>query len=65
MQVFGVDLTHPPPGADASGSPSVAAIVGSLDRECSRYTSRVLVQQGVGPQGREVVQVRLSYALHG
>jgi hypothetical protein len=34
MMVFGADVTHPAPGENTE---SIAAVVGSLDLECSYY----------------------------
>nr|AGH55731.1 argonaute B2 [Brachionus calyciflorus] len=34
LMVFGADVTHPSPGEDTD---SIAAVVGSLDKECSYY----------------------------
>lgn len=46
FMIFGADVTHPmgfrPKGE--AGAPSVAAIVGSLDRQCSKFASRVWLQ---------------------
>lgn len=53
-------MTHPKTAGDAAyggghnkAEPSIAAVVGSLDKECARYATRV------SPQGHrlEVIQV--------
>ena len=41
--IFGADVTHPSPGD--MKTPSIAAVVGSLDRHASRYCARVSVQK--------------------
>ncbi|GJN91402.1 hypothetical protein Rhopal_004423-T1 [Rhodotorula paludigena] len=41
--IFGIDVTHPKPGLDG---PSVAAVVGSLNKEITRYGTRMATQQG-------------------
>ncbi|KAJ3084300.1 hypothetical protein HK102_000701 [Quaeritorhiza haematococci] len=42
--IFGADVTHPPPGEFSK--PSIAALVGSMDAQCSKYTAAVRVQKG-------------------
>lgn len=41
--IFGADVTHPSPGD--MKTPSIAAVVGSLDRYVSRYCARVRIQK--------------------
>ena len=41
--IFGADVTHPSPGD--MKTPSIAAVVGSLDRYASRYCARVRIQK--------------------
>jgi len=40
--IFGADVTHPAPGSQA---PSVAAVVGSLNKSATRFASRILLQE--------------------
>lgn len=40
---IGVDCSHPDPGSD---KPSIAALVGSLDGQCSQYVARISAQRG-------------------
>ncbi|TPX63495.1 hypothetical protein SpCBS45565_g06583 [Spizellomyces sp. 'palustris'] len=42
--IFGADVTHPAPGDH--NKPSIAAIVGSMDAQCSRYAAAIRVQKG-------------------
>ncbi|KAI9203830.1 Piwi domain-containing protein [Polychytrium aggregatum] len=42
--VFGADVTHPAPGS--SSTQSIAALVGSMDAQCSRYAAAIRVQKG-------------------
>jgi hypothetical protein len=42
--VLGADVTHPAMGS--STSPSIAALVGSLDAQCSRYSATIRTQTG-------------------
>lgn len=42
--IFGADITHPAPGDNAK--PSIAAIVASMDAQCSRYAAAIRVQKG-------------------
>jgi hypothetical protein len=39
--IFGADVTHPAPGSSA---PSVAAVVGSLNKSATRFAARILLQ---------------------
>jgi len=40
--IFGADVTHPAPGSSA---PSVAAVVGSLNKSATRFAARILLQE--------------------
>ena len=40
--IIGADVTHPMAGSSA---PSVAAVVGSLNRPATRFASRILLQE--------------------
>ncbi|KAI8591999.1 Piwi domain-containing protein [Geranomyces variabilis] len=42
--IFGADVTHPAPGDH--NKPSIAAIVASMDAQCSRYAAAIRVQKG-------------------
>lgn len=42
--IFGADITHPAPGDHSK--PSIAAIVGSMDAQCSRYAAAIRIQKG-------------------
>ncbi|KAJ3073654.1 argonaute 1 [Podochytrium sp. JEL0797] len=42
--VFGADVTHPAPGS--ASTQSIAALVGSMDAQCSRYAASIRVQKG-------------------
>ncbi|KAJ3387739.1 argonaute 1 [Lobulomyces angularis] len=42
--VFGADVTHPAPGS--ASNQSIAALVGSMDAQCSRYAASIRVQTG-------------------
>ncbi|KAJ3287814.1 argonaute 1 [Borealophlyctis nickersoniae] len=42
--VFGADVTHPAPGS--ASNQSIAALVGSMDAQCSRYAAAIRVQKG-------------------
>ncbi|EGF81781.1 hypothetical protein BATDEDRAFT_16026 [Batrachochytrium dendrobatidis JAM81] len=42
--ILGADLTHPALGS--ASSQSIAAVVGSMDAQCSRYTSSIRIQNG-------------------
>lgn len=41
--LVGIDVSHPDPGSDR---PSIAAVVGSVDRKCSQYVASISSQQG-------------------
>ncbi|KAJ3011116.1 hypothetical protein HKX48_007014 [Thoreauomyces humboldtii] len=42
--VFGADITHPAPGDH--NRPSIAAVVASVDAQCSRYAAAIRIQKG-------------------
>ncbi|KAJ3129151.1 hypothetical protein HK098_002392 [Nowakowskiella sp. JEL0407] len=42
--IFGADVTHPAPGS--ASNQSIAALVGSMDAQCSRYAAAIRVQKG-------------------
>ncbi|KAJ3089874.1 hypothetical protein HK102_005260 [Quaeritorhiza haematococci] len=42
--IFGADVTHPAPGS--ASNQSIAALVGSMDAQCSRYAASIRVQKG-------------------
>ncbi|KAI8917692.1 Piwi domain-containing protein [Powellomyces hirtus] len=42
--IFGADVTHPAPGDH--NKPSIAAIVASVDAQCSRYAAAIRIQKG-------------------
>ncbi|KAI9002409.1 Piwi domain-containing protein [Gaertneriomyces semiglobifer] len=42
--IFGADVTHPAPGS--ASNQSIAAVVGSLDAQCSRFAASIRVQKG-------------------
>ncbi|TPX39954.1 hypothetical protein SeMB42_g06174 [Synchytrium endobioticum] len=48
--IFGADVTHPAPGS--TSNQSIAALVGSMDSQCSRYAAAIRVQRG----RQEVIQ---------
>ena len=43
LMIFGADVTHPSPGEETI-TESIAAVVGSLDQDCSYYASRLYAQ---------------------
>eukprot|EP00951_Prasinocladus_malaysianus_P042952 scaffold529651_cov36-Prasinocladus_malaysianus.AAC.2 len=43
FMVFGADVTHPGVGSPPN-TPSIAAVVGSMDSVCGRYASRIQMQ---------------------
>ncbi|KAI9364457.1 Piwi domain-containing protein [Zopfochytrium polystomum] len=55
--VFGADVTHPAPGS--ASNQSIAALVGSMDAQCSRYAAAIRVQKG----RQEVIQDLASMAV--
>jgi eukaryotic translation initiation factor 2C len=42
--IFGADVTHPAPSSGSNQS--IAALVGSMDAQCSRYSAAIRVQKG-------------------
>ncbi|KAI9104430.1 Piwi domain-containing protein [Phlyctochytrium arcticum] len=48
--IFGADVTHPAPGS--ASNQSIAALVGSMDAQCSRFAAAIRVQKG----RQEVIQ---------
>ncbi|KAJ3190960.1 hypothetical protein HK101_008206 [Irineochytrium annulatum] len=48
--ILGADVTHPAPGS--ASNQSIAALVGSMDAQCSRYAAAIRVQKG----RQEVIQ---------
>lgn len=51
--VFGADVTHPTP--DNKITESIAAVVGSLDKECSFYAARLYAQRTPRGQAYEMI----------
>ena len=49
------DVTHPGPG-DTSMTESIAAVVGSLDTDCSYYVARLYAQKTPRGQAYEVLK---------
>ncbi|RMZ98199.1 Eukaryotic translation initiation factor 2C 2 [Brachionus plicatilis] len=49
LMIFGADVTHPAP-APGQHSESIAAVVGSLDKECCYYAARLYAQ--ISKKGR-------------
>ena len=54
LMIFGADVTHPSPG-DFKISESIAAVVGSLDKECSFYAARLFAQKSPKGQAYEMI----------
>ncbi|PKK79735.1 Piwi-domain-containing protein [Rhizophagus irregularis] len=44
--LMGADVTHPAPGAENTGRPSIAAVTASMDAKASRYAASIRVQTG-------------------
>ncbi|PKY39143.1 Piwi-domain-containing protein [Rhizophagus irregularis] len=44
--LMGASVTHPVPGAENTGRPSVAAVTASMDAKASRYAASIRVQTG-------------------
>ncbi|KAI8828499.1 Piwi domain-containing protein, partial [Chytridium lagenaria] len=55
--IFGADVTHPAPGS--ASNQSIAALVGSMDAQCSRYAAAIRVQKG----RQEVIQELASMVI--
>jgi eukaryotic translation initiation factor 2C len=51
--LFGADVTHPTP--DAKISESIAAVVGSLDKDCCFYAARLYAQRTPRGQAYEMI----------
>ena len=51
--VFGADVTHPTP--DNKITESIAAVVGSLDKDCSFYAARLYAQRTPRGQAYEMI----------
>lgn len=54
MMIFGADVTHPSPG-DTKVTESIAAVVGSLDKQCSFYAARLYAQKAPRGQAYEII----------
>ncbi len=54
IMIFGADVTHPAPG-DNQVTESLAALVGSFDRDCSRYGARLYAQKTPKGQAYEMI----------
>jgi eukaryotic translation initiation factor 2C len=54
LMIFGADVTHPSPG-DLKVTESIAAVVGSLDKECSFYAARLFAQKSPKGQSFEMI----------
>ncbi|PKC13872.1 Piwi-domain-containing protein [Rhizophagus irregularis] len=44
--LMGASVTHPAPGAENTGRPSIAAVTASMDAKASRYAASIRVQTG-------------------
>ncbi|GBC06892.1 hypothetical protein RclHR1_07120005 [Rhizophagus clarus] len=44
--IMGADVTHPVPGDQNTGHPSIAAVTASIDAKASRYVAAIRVQTG-------------------
>ncbi|RGB43667.1 Piwi domain-containing protein [Rhizophagus diaphanus] len=44
--LMGASVTHPAPGAENTGRPSIAAVAASMDAKASRYAASIRVQTG-------------------
>lgn len=42
--LVGIDVTHPGPGS-VKGTPSIAAVVASADKDCSQYPASLEIQE--------------------
>ena len=54
MMIFGADVTHPGP-TDSKISESIAAVVGSLDPDCTHYATRMYAQKAQKQQAYEKI----------
>jgi eukaryotic translation initiation factor 2C len=54
IMMFGADVTHPAPG-DTQVTESLAAVVGSFDRDCSIYGARLFAQKTPKGQAYEMI----------
>ena len=52
---FGADVTHPAPTQGDGCSESIAAVTGSLDRECCYYAARLYAQRSPTGQAYEMI----------
>ncbi|TPX63435.1 hypothetical protein SpCBS45565_g06614 [Spizellomyces sp. 'palustris'] len=54
--VIGADITHPGPG-EGESRPSIAAMVGSLDAQCSRFAATLRIQRSPpGTRRNDIIQ---------
>jgi len=51
--IFGADVTHP--GPENKMGESLAAVVGSLDKECSFYAAKLCAQRSPRAQAYEII----------
>jgi eukaryotic translation initiation factor 2C len=54
LMILGADVTHPSP-SDFKVTESIAAVVGSLDKECSFYAARLFAQKTPKGQAYEMI----------
>ena len=54
IMMFGADVTHPAPG-DGPVLESLAAVVGSFDRDCAKYGARLYAQRTPKGQAYEMI----------
>ncbi|KAI8824387.1 Piwi domain-containing protein [Fimicolochytrium jonesii] len=50
--IIGADMTHPTPGS--ASNQSIAAVVGSMDAQCSRFAASIRVQKGKSDSIRDL-----------